>query len=96
MVRQFADESISVGKCPATQELSRDGVQELAPPVLRTRMQADIARAKRDGKLALPFDLEGTNALDGNIEMIAFYYRLGMRRLQPHQCLRWRLPHKTC
>ena len=37
---------------------------------------ADIARAKHDGKLAIAFDLEGTDALDGNIEMIAFYYRL--------------------
>src|SRR5204862_6770321 len=39
---------------------------------------ADIAHAKRDGKLAIAFDLEGTDALDGNIEMIAFYYRLGV------------------
>src|SRR5882724_2996785 len=42
---------------------------------------ADIARAKRDGKLALAFDLEGTDALDGNIEMIAFYHRLGVRQM---------------
>jgi membrane dipeptidase len=42
---------------------------------------ADIARAKHDGKLAIAFDLEGTDALDGNIEMIAFYYRLGVRQM---------------
>src|SRR5262249_29693976 len=42
---------------------------------------ADIARAKRDGKLAIAFDLEGTDALDGNIEMIALYYRLGVRQM---------------
>jgi len=42
---------------------------------------ADIARSKREGKLAIAFDLEGTDALDGNIEMIAFYYQLGVRQM---------------
>ena len=42
---------------------------------------ADIARAKHEGKLAIAFDLEGTDALDGNIEMIAFYYKLGVRQM---------------
>ena len=42
---------------------------------------ADIKRARKDGKLAIAFDLEGTDALDGNLEMIAFYYRLGVRQM---------------
>lgn len=42
---------------------------------------ADIALAKRTGKLAIAFDLEGTDALDGNLDMIAFYHRLGVRQM---------------
>lgn len=41
----------------------------------------DIERAKREGKLAVAFDLEGTDALDGNIEMISFYQQLGVRQM---------------
>jgi membrane dipeptidase len=41
----------------------------------------DIHRAKAEGRLAIAFDLEGANALDGNIEMIALYYRLGVRHM---------------
>jgi membrane dipeptidase len=41
----------------------------------------DIRRAKREGKLAIAFDIEGANALDGNIEMISLYHRLGVRHM---------------
>lgn len=41
----------------------------------------DIERAKRERKLAVAFDLEGTDALDGNLEMIALYHRLGVRQM---------------
>ena len=41
----------------------------------------DVRRAKAEGKLAVAFDLEGANALDGNIEMIALYYRMGVRHM---------------
>lgn len=42
---------------------------------------AEVERAKREGKLAVGFDLEGANALDNNIEMISVYYRLGVRHM---------------
>jgi membrane dipeptidase len=42
---------------------------------------SDVRRAKREGKLAVAFDLEGANALDGNIDMITVYYRLGVRHM---------------
>ena len=42
---------------------------------------ADVRLAKSEGRLALAFDLEGANALDGNIEMISLYYRLGVRHM---------------
>lgn len=42
---------------------------------------ADIRRAKAEGKLAITFDIEGMNALDNRIEMVAFYHRLGVRQM---------------
>ena len=40
---------------------------------------ADVERAKSEGKLAICFDIEGGNALDGNIDMVQLYYDLGVR-----------------
>ncbi|WP_283193267.1 membrane dipeptidase [Rhizobium sp. AN80A] len=41
----------------------------------------DIHRAKAEGKMAITFDLEGANALDGRIEMVELYHRLGVRQI---------------
>ncbi|HLJ21362.1 MAG TPA: membrane dipeptidase [Stellaceae bacterium] len=41
----------------------------------------DIHRARREGKLAVAFDLEGMNALNGDIGMVDLYYRLGVRQM---------------
>jgi len=42
---------------------------------------ADIARAKAAGELACAFDLEGMNALDGSLDMVALYHALGVRQM---------------
>lgn len=42
---------------------------------------AEIRKAKAEGKLAITFDLEGMNALNGRIEMVEFYHRLGVRQM---------------
>lgn len=42
---------------------------------------ADIKRAKREGKLAIAFDLEGMNALNGDANMVNVYYELGVRQM---------------
>ncbi|MEX2648754.1 MAG: membrane dipeptidase [Alphaproteobacteria bacterium] len=42
---------------------------------------ADVWRAKREGTLAVTFDLEGMNALDGNVDMVDVYYELGVRQM---------------
>ncbi len=42
---------------------------------------ADIRRAKRQGKLAIAFDLEGMNALNGDANMVNVYYELGVRQM---------------
>lgn len=39
----------------------------------------DILRAKSEGKLAIGFNFQGTNGLAGNLDMLALYYRLGVR-----------------
>ncbi|MEQ1955417.1 membrane dipeptidase [Mesorhizobium sp. CN2-181] len=42
---------------------------------------SEIASAKADGKLAVTFDIEGMNALNGRVEMVEFYHRLGVRQI---------------
>jgi len=41
----------------------------------------DIQRAKRQGKLAVSFDIEGMNALNGELNMVAVYHALGVRQM---------------
>jgi membrane dipeptidase len=40
----------------------------------------DIEEARKQGKLAVAFDLEGAVSLDGRVEMLALYHRLGVRQ----------------
>lgn len=41
----------------------------------------DILNAKQSGKLAIAFDLEGSEPLLGNTNLISFYYDLGVRQM---------------
>ncbi len=41
----------------------------------------DIRQAKRTGKMAVTFDIEGMNALDGRIDLLARYHELGVRQI---------------
>ncbi len=41
----------------------------------------DILRAKAEGKLAVGFHFQGTNALAGDLNMVEVYYRLGIRHM---------------
>jgi membrane dipeptidase len=41
----------------------------------------DILKAKESGKLAIAFDLEGSDPLLGNINLVSFYYDLGVRQM---------------
>ena len=45
------------------------------------RHASDILEAKRSGKLAVTFDLEGMGALNGEVAMVSLYYRLGVRQM---------------
>jgi membrane dipeptidase len=42
---------------------------------------ADVQRAKREGKLAVAFDLEGSDMLDGDLAMVRLYRDLGVRQI---------------
>jgi membrane dipeptidase len=42
---------------------------------------AQIRAARRDGKMALTFDIEGMGALNGDLSMVGLYYRLGVRQM---------------
>lgn len=41
----------------------------------------DVRRAKREGKLAIAFDLEGMDALNGDVGMVETFHRLGVRQM---------------
>jgi membrane dipeptidase len=41
----------------------------------------DIDQARTDGKIAVTFDMEGMNALNGRIDLVETYYDLGVRRM---------------
>ena len=41
----------------------------------------DIHKAKESGKLAIAFDLEGSDPLLGNLNLISLYYDLGVRQM---------------
>ena len=41
----------------------------------------DIVRAKKAGKLAITFDIEGARMLNGQLSMVEMYYRLGVRQM---------------
>jgi len=41
----------------------------------------DILKAKESGRLAIAFDLEGSDPLLGNINLVSFYYDLGVRQM---------------
>jgi len=49
--------------------------------LVQVETAADILRARREGKLAVSFDLEGMNALNGDLGMVDLYYRLGVRQM---------------
>ena len=49
--------------------------------LILARSVEDIRRAKRENKLAIAFDLEGSNPLCGDLNLISFYYDLGVRQM---------------
>ena len=42
---------------------------------------AEVRRAKSEGKMAVAFDLEGMNALNGSLDVLHLYHELGVRQI---------------
>jgi len=59
----------------------RHWILDHAAEFILARTAADIRRAKGEGKMAVTFDIEGMNALDGRVEMVEFYHHLGVRQM---------------
>lgn len=47
--------------------------------IVSTVDEIDLARA--DGKMAVTFDIEGMNALNGRLDLVQFYYEIGVRHM---------------
>ena len=56
-------------------------VQQRGDRFAPVRSASDVADAKAAARLAVAFDLEGTEPLDGSVEMIQTYYDLGVRTM---------------
>ncbi len=56
------------------------GIKARSDMVLCATM-AEVRDAERKGKMALTFDIEGMGALNGDLAMVATYYRLGVRQM---------------
>ena len=59
----------------------RRRLTEEAPYCRLVGSVAEIDQARRDGKIAVTFDIEGMNALDGRVELVQLYYDLGVRHM---------------
>ncbi|MFP6745518.1 MAG: membrane dipeptidase [Alphaproteobacteria bacterium] len=56
-------------------------IREHPEDFVQVEVVADIHRAKAQGKLAVTFDVEGMNALNGDTGMVDMFYRLGVRHM---------------
>ncbi len=59
----------------------RRRLPEEAPYCRLVSSVAEIDRARADGKIAVTFDIEGMNALDGRLDLVRLYYDLGVRHM---------------
>ncbi|MBL8698408.1 MAG: membrane dipeptidase [Alphaproteobacteria bacterium] len=59
----------------------RQWIRAHADTVVLADGVADIRRAKADGKLAVTFDIEGMDSLNGDAGMVDLYYTLGVRQM---------------
>tara|TARA_B100000929_G_scaffold222872_1_gene179251 strand:+ start:492 stop:1511 length:1020 start_codon:yes stop_codon:yes gene_type:complete len=59
----------------------RHWVRAHGEQVIQVETIDDVRRARCEGRLAVAFDIEGMNALNGDPGMVDFYYRLGVRQM---------------
>lgn len=56
-------------------------LEKRADRFLLVRRADDVLEAKRTGRMAISFDLEGMSALNGESSLVSLYYRLGVRQM---------------
>jgi membrane dipeptidase len=59
----------------------RTALQKLADRYLLIERHSDLAEAMRTGRVAVSFDLEGLNALAGDVRLLEVYHALGVRQM---------------
>jgi membrane dipeptidase len=59
----------------------RRRLAEEAPYCRLAGSVAEVDRARAEGKMAVAFDIEGMNALNGRAELVQLYYELGVRQM---------------
>jgi len=59
----------------------RRQIRDRSDRFVLVRTTHDILRAKQESKLAIAFDLEGTDALNGDAGMVEVFYELGVRQM---------------
>ena len=59
----------------------RQGIRARPDQFVLVATAADIPAAKASGRLAVSFDLEGTEPLDGELALVETYYDLGVRTM---------------
>lgn len=59
----------------------RAWVEKHPSDYLLVRRAEDVLQARQEGRMAIGFDLEGMNALDGDVHMVGAYHALGVRQM---------------
>ena len=59
----------------------RRRLRELSGSVTQIGSVDNILAARKEGKLAVSFDIEGANALNGDAAMVSAYFELGVRQM---------------
>lgn len=59
----------------------RHWLEQRADRFILVETVGDVLRAKREGKLAIAFDLEGAGPLTDQLSMLSLYHRLGVRQM---------------
>ena len=59
----------------------RTQLNTMSDDYLLAKSVKDIDRARAEGKLAISFDIEGMESLNGNTDMVSLYYDLGVRQM---------------
>lgn len=57
-------------------------VDENSDEMLLVRCAADVVRAKREGKVGILLGSEGGKLIEGHLELLRIFYRLGLRQMQ--------------